>query len=119
MDTGLWIVQALLAAIFLTTGLVKLTQPRAKMAAGPMAWAANVSDREFRTVGLLEVLGAVGVILPAALGIAPKLTAIAAVGLALTMIGAIVTHVRMGETDRLLVPIVLLVLSVLVAVGWV
>lgn len=119
MSTGVWILQVLLAALFLATGLTKLTQPRLKMAAGPMAWAANVSDREFRTVGLLEVLGAAGLILPGALGIAPGLTAIAALGLVLTMIGAIVTHVRMGEGDRLVVPIVVLVLALLVALAWV
>ena len=44
METTLWIVQVLLAVIFLVTGLTKLTQPRAKMAAGPMRWAADVSD---------------------------------------------------------------------------
>jgi hypothetical protein len=117
METALWIVQALLAAIFLATGMTKLTQPRLKMAAGPMTWAADVSDRQFRTIGLLEVLGAVGVILPAALGVAPTLTALAAIGLALTMVGAIVTHVRMGETDRLAVPIVVLVLALIVAIA--
>jgi hypothetical protein len=68
MDTALWIVQSLLAAIFLATGL---TQPRLKVAAGPMAWAADVTDGQFRTLGLLEVLGAIGLILPGALGIAP------------------------------------------------
>jgi uncharacterized membrane protein YphA (DoxX/SURF4 family) len=116
MEIALWIVQALLAAIFLATGMTKLTQPRLKMAAGPMTWAADVSDRQFRTIGLLEVLGAVGVILPAALGVAPTLTALAAIGLALTMVGAIVTHVRMGETDRLAVPIVVLVLALIIAI---
>ena len=80
-----------------------------------MGWAADVTDVEFRTVGLLEVLGALGLVLPGALGIAPLLTPLAAVGLALTMVGAIATHVRMGETDRLAVPIVLLVLAVFVA----
>jgi hypothetical protein len=49
------------------------------------------------------------------LGVAQLLTPLAAVGLALTMIGAIVTHVRMGETDRLAVPIVLLALTLFVA----
>ena len=81
-----------------------------------MGWAADVTDVEFRTVGLLEVLGALGLVLPGALGVAPLLTPLAAVGLALTMIGAIVTHVRMGETDRLAVPIVLLALTLLVAI---
>jgi uncharacterized membrane protein YphA (DoxX/SURF4 family) len=117
METALLTSQLLLAAIFVATGLTKLTQPRAKLAAGPMGWAADVTDGEFRTVGLLEVLGALGLVLPRAFGIAQLLTPLAAVGLALTMIGAITTHVRMGETDRLAVPIVLLVLSVLIAIA--
>ena len=111
----LWIAQSLLAGIFLATGLIKLTQPRLKMAAGPMGWAADVPDGQFRTIGLLEVVGAVGLI-PGALGIAPGLVPLAALGLALTMIGAIVTHVRYGETGRLAVPIVLLGLALFVAV---
>jgi uncharacterized membrane protein len=116
VETALWIVQALLAAIFLITGMTKLTQPRQKMAAGPMRWAADVTDTQFRTIGLLEVLGAIGLILPAALGIAPLLVPLAAVGLVLTMIGAIHVHVRHGETDRLAVPIVVLALALFVAV---
>jgi DoxX-like family len=57
-----------------------------------------------------------GLILPGALGIAPGLLPVAALGLALTMIGAIVTHVRYGETERLVVPLVLLGLTLFVAV---
>ena len=116
MDTAVWIVAALLAALFLVTGLTKITQPRLKMAEGPMEWAADVTDGQFRTVGVLELLGAAGLILPAVLGIAPALVPLAAVGLALTMVGAIVTHLRLGETDRLAVPIVVLALALFVAV---
>jgi uncharacterized membrane protein YphA (DoxX/SURF4 family) len=116
MNTLLWIVQGLLAAIFLITGLTKLTQPRAKMAAGPMSWAAQVSDGQFRTIGLLEILGAIGLILPGALDIAPVLTPIAAVGLALTMVGAVLTHLRLGEANRVAPPLLLLVLLVFVAI---
>jgi uncharacterized membrane protein YphA (DoxX/SURF4 family) len=116
MDTALSIAQALLAAIFLITGTVKLTQPRAKMAAGPMRWAADVTDAQFRTLGALEVLAAVALIAAAALG-APILTALAAAGLALTMIGAIATHVRLGEANRIAVPAVLLVVALFVAVS--
>jgi uncharacterized membrane protein YphA (DoxX/SURF4 family) len=117
METALWILQGLLAAIFLVTGMTKLTQPRLKMAAGPMRWAADVTDAQFRAIGLVEVAGALGLILPAALGIAPLLTPLAAVGLVLTMVGAIRTHVRYAETDRLAVPIVVLALALIVAVG--
>jgi hypothetical protein len=65
-----------------------------------------VTDLEFHTVGLLEVLGALGLVLPGALGVAPLLTPLAAVGLAMTMIGA------MG----LAVPLVLLALTPFVAI---
>ena len=116
MDTALSIAQALLAAIFLITGTVKLTQPRAKMAAGPMRWAAAVTDAQFRTLGALEVLAAVALI-AAALLAAPLLSALAAAGLALTMIGAIATHVRLGEINRIGVPAVLLVVALFVAVS--
>jgi uncharacterized membrane protein len=116
MNTALWILQGALAALFLVTGLTKLTQPREKMAAGPMRWAADVSDAQFRTIGLLEVAGAVGLVVPAALGIAPGLTVLAAIGLVLTMVGAVATHVRYGETSRLVVPLVTLALALLVAV---
>jgi hypothetical protein len=74
--------QGLLATVFLITGLTKLTQPRAKMAAGPMAWAADVTDAQFRTLGLVEVLGEIGLMLPAALGVGPILMPLAALGLA-------------------------------------
>jgi uncharacterized membrane protein YphA (DoxX/SURF4 family) len=117
MDTALWIVQALLAAIFLGTGIIKLTQPRLKMAAGPMRWAADVTDTQFRAIGLVEVLGAIGLIVPTAFGVASLLTPLAAVGLVLTMVGAIRTHVRYAESDRLAVPIVVLALALFVAVA--
>jgi uncharacterized membrane protein YphA (DoxX/SURF4 family) len=116
METALWITQVLLAAIFFATGMTKLTQPRLKLAAGPMSWAADVTDDQFRALGLLEVAGALGLILPAATGIAPLLTPLAAVGLALTMVGAIGTHLREGEPERLAVPIILLALCLFVAV---
>jgi uncharacterized membrane protein YphA (DoxX/SURF4 family) len=116
MDNALWIAEILLAAIFLTTGTIKLTQPRTKMAAGPMHWAADVTDAQFRTIGALEVLGVLGLILGAALD-APVLTACAATGLALTMVGAIATHARHGETERIPVPAVLLVVTIFVAIA--
>ena len=87
------------------------------MAAGPMAWAEDVTDQQFRAVGALEVLGAAGLILPPLLGTGAFLVPLAAVGLALTMVGAIATHIRLGETDRLVVPVVVLILSLLLAAG--
>jgi uncharacterized membrane protein YphA (DoxX/SURF4 family) len=117
METVLWILQSLLAAVFLVTGTTKLTQPRAKLAAGPMSWAADVSDAQFRAIGAVEVVGAVGVVLPAALDIAPVLTPIAAVGLAATMAGAVATHIRLGEPERAVPAAILLVMALFVAVA--
>jgi uncharacterized membrane protein YphA (DoxX/SURF4 family) len=56
MENALWIAQVLLALIFLLTGMTKLTQPRQKMAAGPMLCAADVADAQFRTPGALVTL---------------------------------------------------------------
>jgi len=116
MHTALWIAQVLLAAIFLITGVTKLVVPRRRLAAGPMRWAADVTDARFRTIGLLEVLGSLGLVLPGVLGVATILTPLAAVGLTLTMVGAIATHVRFHEIDRLAVPIVILAVTLVVAV---
>jgi DoxX-like family len=74
------------------------------MAAGPMSWAADVSDAQFRGIGALELLGAAGLTLPGVLGIVGVLTPLAAVGLALAMVGAFFTHARFGETERLTAP---------------
>jgi uncharacterized membrane protein YphA (DoxX/SURF4 family) len=116
MHTILWILQVLLAALFLVTGTTKLTQPRRKLAAGPMKWAAHVTDAQFRAIGLIEVLGALGLVLPAALGVASFLTPLAAVGLALAMVAAGMTHVRLGELDRIAVPVVVLAVAVFIAI---
>jgi uncharacterized membrane protein YphA (DoxX/SURF4 family) len=116
VEAALWIVQCALAAIFTVTGLIKLTQPREKMAAGPMSWAADVSDAQFRAIGVLELLGAAGLVLPGLLGVGGPLTSLAALGLALTMVGAILTHARLGETGRLAAPVLLLALALIVAV---
>ena len=115
METALWIVQGVLAGIFVLTGMTKLTQPREKMAAGPMSWAADVNDAQFRGIGALELLGAAGLIVPGVLGIAGVLTPLAATGLALTMVGAVLTHARLGETGRLGAPVLLLALVLFIA----
>jgi uncharacterized membrane protein YphA (DoxX/SURF4 family) len=116
MNSALWIVEIFLVAIFMTTGTIKLTQTREKMAAGPMRWAADVTDAQFRAVGAFEVLGAWGLVVAAAFN-SRRMTTLAAGGLALTMVGAIATHLRYGENERTPVPAVLLVVAIYVAVA--
>lgn len=116
MNIFLWIVASLLALAFLGAGVMKLSQPREKLAAS-MGWVNDFSAPMVKAIGALEVLGALGLILPAATGIAPILTPLAAVGLALVMAGAIVTHLRRGEAKTIAVNVVLLLLAAIVAWG--
>lgn len=117
MNIVLWVVAGLLAFAFLGAGLMKLTKPKAELEP-KMSWVADVSDAQVKAVGAIEVLGAIGVILPALLDIAPILVPIAAVGLALVMVGAVVVHVRHEEPIAAAVPaIVLGALAVFLAVG--
>ena len=77
--------------------------------------AEDFSDTGVRTIGALEILGALGLLLPAVAGVATVLVPIAAVGLALVMVGAAVTHRRRGELPMIGSNVVLLVLAVVVA----
>jgi uncharacterized membrane protein YphA (DoxX/SURF4 family) len=118
MDVVLWVVSALLAVVFLAAGSMKAVQPRERILRNPqLAWAEDFSDRAITVIGVLEVLGAAGLVLPWALDVAPVLTPLAAVGLALVMAGAIVTHARRGERQALPVTVFLLVLALVVALG--
>jgi uncharacterized membrane protein YphA (DoxX/SURF4 family) len=116
MNVVLWIIAGLLAVAFAAAGAMKLAQPRAKLAASGMAWAEDSSDAGVKGIGALEVLGALGLVLPAALGVATVLTPLAALGLTLLMAGAVVVHVRRGESKAVGAPIVLGLLALVVAV---
>jgi hypothetical protein len=82
-----------------------------------MAWTEDFSAGAVKAIGAAELLGAIGLILPALLDIAPVLVPLAATGLALTMIGAVVVHIRRGETQAIAPSAVLFVLSAIVAWG--
>jgi uncharacterized membrane protein YphA (DoxX/SURF4 family) len=117
MNVVLWIIAGVLAAGFLAAGLMKVSQPKEKLAASGMGWTEDFSAGTVKTIGTLEILAAIGLILPAALDIAPVLTAVAALGLVLVMIGAAVTHVRRKEPQLIGINVVLLVLAALVVWG--
>ena len=116
MNMVLWIIQILLALVFLMAGLMKVTRPREVLAEN-MAWVEDFSQSQLRMIGALEILGALGLILPAVTGVLPRLAALAAVGLSLTMIGAIVVHIRRREYPNIIGNIVLLALVVFLAYG--
>jgi uncharacterized membrane protein YphA (DoxX/SURF4 family) len=112
----LWIVAGLLALAFLVSGGMKAVRPKQALAAN-MGWVEDVSGATVKAIGVVEVLAAIGLILPAALDIAPILTPLAATGLVLTMIGAMVVHARRKETQALPVNVILLLLAAFVAWG--
>lgn len=117
MDIVLWIIAGLLAAAFLAGGAMKLTQPKPRLAASGMGFVEDFSAGWVKAIGTLEVLAAVGLVLPAVLGIAPVLVPLAAVGLVLLMIGAMITHLRRREASAIVVNLTVLTLAVLVAWG--
>ncbi|EEP69794.1 DoxX family protein [Micromonospora sp. ATCC 39149] len=116
MNVLLWIVQVLLAVAFGMAGLMKATQPKEKLAE-KLPWVQDYAAGTVRFIGVVELLGAIGLILPAVTGIAPILIPIAATGLALTMVLAAVVHIRRKEPSGVAFNAVLFVLAVFVAWG--
>ncbi|GAB5494240.1 MAG: DoxX family protein [Phototrophicaceae bacterium] len=109
MQIALWIVQGLLAFAFFMAGMMKTVKSKEELqgTGDRMAWTEDFDANVLKGIGLVEVLGAIGLILPILLGIAEFLTPLAAAGLILTMIGAIITHVRRGEMQAIVSNVVL------------
>ncbi|WP_329550964.1 DoxX family protein [Streptomyces sp. NBC_00696] len=118
MNTALWIVQGLLALAYIAAGGLKLVRPREQLvASGNFDWMKDSSDAAVKAVGLVEILGALGVILPWLTGIAPILTPIAAVGLVVVQIFALRIHLVRHEHQPLPVNALLLLLAAFTAAG--
>ncbi len=117
MNLALWIIAIVLAVAFAGSGLMKLVVPKDKLVTAGQGWAQDYSPTNIRLIGFVEVVGAVGLVLPAAVHIAPILVPLAAVGLALVMVGAIVVHARRKEPMNIVVNVVLIALAVFVALG--
>jgi len=127
VNTVLWVIQILLAATFAGAGLAKLTQPKEKLR-DRMGWVDPVPPSQVKALGAVEVLAALGLVLPALTGIATVLTPLAALGLVIVMIGAILVHLRdmkkqdtpdrrRTEIQGAITCVVLLVLAAVVAWG--
>ena len=117
MNIALWIVQGLLAFVFGGSGVVKATRDRKRLFDDGITWVEDFPAWAVKAIGVLELLAAVGLILPAATGIAPVLTPLAAVGIALLMAGASVVHFRRGEFAFIGVIAVLFLAAAFVAWG--
>jgi uncharacterized membrane protein YphA (DoxX/SURF4 family) len=117
MNMALWIVAIVLAAVFAGSGLMKQFVPKDELAASGQGWAQDYSQSSIRLIGLAEILGAIGLVLPAAVHIAPILVPMAATGLVLVMVGAAVVHARRNEPMNIAVNLVLIALAIFVAWG--
>ena len=116
LNIALWIAQSFTGLAFLMAGSMKTTQPIEALAV-KMAWVTHFPPLAVRAIGTLEFLGALGLILPSALRIMPRLTVFAAAGLTALMLGAAATHVVMGEAPMMLPSLVLGSLAAFVAWG--
>ena len=116
MNIALWVIQILLALAFLAAGVPKATQPIPALSKR-LTWAKDVPAPLVRFIGVAEILGALGLILPALTGILPWLTVAAAIGLAIVMASAIVFHLMRGEANRIAFNIVFLLLLLFVTYG--
>ena len=97
MNTALWIAQGILAVAFLGAGAMKLVRSKEQIVES-MPVMEDIPPTALRLIGMAEILGALGAVLPLWLGILPGLTPAAAAGLTLLMGGAIGTHLRRGDT---------------------
>jgi len=114
INTALWIVQALLAALFLFAGGIKLVMPMEEMM---KQMPIPLPGWFVLFTGVVEVLGAIGLILPWLLRIRPGLTPLAAAGLVIVMIGATVYTFAAGDVASALIPLVVGILCAFVAYG--
>lgn len=114
MNIALWIVQGLLAALFLWAGGIKLVMPIEEMM---KQMPLPMPGWFLRFIGVAEILGALGLILPWLLRVQPGLTTLAAAGLVIIMIGAVVLTLMTGDIVMALIPLVVGILGAFVAYG--
>ena len=110
---GMWVGQGLLAALFLFAGGFKLVAPAEMMTEGPVVLPVLF----LRFIGLCEVLGAAGLILPWALRIHRELTPLAASGLVIIMIGATTLTAISGQASGAIMPLVVGLIAITIARG--
>jgi putative oxidoreductase len=94
----LWVAQIILGGMFIMAGMMKSTQPIVDLSKS-VPWTANVPLALIRFIGVSELLGGIGLILPSLLRIKPILTPVAAIGILLIMVFALVYHIMNGETN--------------------
>jgi hypothetical protein len=116
VNVVVWVVTGILAAMMLLAGAMKLAKSKPELVESGQGWAGDFTPGSIKMIGTLEVLGAIGLIVPGAFDTASWLVGAAAIGIAILMAGAAVTHARRQEYPNIAVNVVLLVGAVFVAV---
>ena len=116
MDTALWILQAIMAAVYLSAGIIKLFLEKDKLEK-QFSWVKEFNRFSLKIIGGLEILGAFGLVLPEVTGIVPVLTPAAALGISLIMIMATIFHNRRKEMDSVVITQLLFVIALFIAYG--
>jgi hypothetical protein len=117
MNLTLWIAAGLLATVALAGGISKTFVPKAKLDAHPESWTSGASTGFVKTLGVLELLAAVGLILPALVDIAPVMVPVTAACWVVLMVGAMITHGRLGQVKLVMLTGGYLALALFVAWG--
>jgi len=119
MNLALWIAAGVLTAVALFGGVTKTLVPKQRLAAAPGGeWTADMGVGFVKSLGVLELLAAVGLVVPALVGIAPVMVPVTAVCWVLLMIGAMITHVRHDDGVKfVMVNLTYLVIAAFIAVG--
>jgi uncharacterized membrane protein YphA (DoxX/SURF4 family) len=115
MNITVLIIQGILALIFLMAGMMKSTKPKDKLVKS-LPWVNDFSLQTVRFIGVSELLGAIGIIVPQLTGIYPSLSPVAAVGLAVIMVLASVHHLPKKEYKEVSFNTTLFILAVIVAI---
>ena len=114
MNIGVWIAQVLLALVFMRSGAIKAFAPGV---VEMVPWVQDSPTALVRVIGIVELDGGLAVLLPTVLRVVPKLSAVAAAGLALVMLLATCFHLYRGEVSSVTTPVVLLLVAIFVAIG--
>jgi hypothetical protein len=118
MNVALWIATGLLAVVALAGGTIKVVTPKAKLAAQRGGeWTNLFSAGVIKTIGALEILAAIGLVLPRLLDVAPVMVSITALCWMALMVGAAFTHQRLGQDKLVLATVAYFGIAAFVAVG--
>src|SRR6202022_2704050 len=117
VDFALWAVSSILGFSFLAAGLMKLARSKQQLVDAGMAWVGDASPAFVKSIGVLEILAAIGLIVPALTGIAPVFVPLAALGLVLVMLGAAALHARRREVANVFIALVILAFAAFVTWG--